>query len=82
MPRGQNFGKRKFGGSHSNSSEYFMSPKNQRRPCREIIYTEDHIPVRKLYFCVATADVSFFPHFFKRYYKISITRLIDNTICL
>lgn len=55
----QNFGKRKFGGSHTSPSDFFTSPKNQRlRACREILYTEDSIPVRKLYFSVPTADVS------------------------
>lgn len=56
----QRFGKRKFGGiQNNNPKDYFMSAKNQRlRPCRDIVYTEDHVPVRKLYFCVPTAEVS------------------------
>lgn len=61
MHRMQHFGKRKFGGSNHNNnpSEYFASPKNQRiRPCRDIVYTEDRVPVRKLYFCVAASEVS------------------------
>lgn len=60
MHRMQNFGKRKLGGgSNNNPSDYFASPKNQRiRPCRDIVYTEDRVPVRKLYFCVSAADVS------------------------
>lgn len=58
-PKMQHFGKRKFGGTQTNQTDYFMLPKNQRlRPCRDIVYTEDHVPVRKLYFCVPTADVS------------------------
>lgn len=59
MHRTQNFGKRKLGGANSNPSEYFASPKNQRvRPCRDIVYTEDRVAVRKLYFAVSAADVS------------------------
>lgn len=68
MHRTQNFGKRKLGGGSSsggggsnsnNPCDYFASPKNQRiRPCRDIVYTEDRVPVRKLYFCVSAADVS------------------------
>lgn len=47
------------GGTLASPTDYFMSPKNQRmRPCRDIVYTEDSVPVRKLYFCVPTADVS------------------------
>ncbi|XP_031630466.1 uncharacterized protein LOC116345337 [Contarinia nasturtii] len=54
----QHFGKRKFGGSH-NASEFYTSPKNQRlRPCRDIVYTEDAIPVRKLYFSVPSAEIT------------------------
>lgn len=53
----QHFGKRKFGGSINSTSEFMASPKNQRlRPC--VAHTEDGIPVRKLYFCVPSADVS------------------------
>lgn len=73
MHRSRNFGKRKFGGggrgrgrggaaggsNNNGPSEYFASPKSQRiRPCRDIVYTEDRVPVRKLYFCVSAADVS------------------------
>lgn len=53
------FGKRKFGGSIKSTSDFMASPKNQRvRPCRDIVYTEDSVPVRKLYFSVASAEVS------------------------
>lgn len=53
------FGKRKFGGSNNGSFDFYTSPKNQRlRPCHSIVYTEDAIPVRKLYFSVPSADVS------------------------
>lgn len=42
----------------NNTSGMFSTRKNPRyRPCREIVYTEDSVPVRKLYFSVSSADV-------------------------
>lgn len=47
------------GNTQQSPSDYYMSPKNQRlRPCRDIIYTEDSVPVRKIYFCVPNSEVS------------------------
>lgn len=40
--------------NNSHASDIF----SQKPPCGEIVYTEDSIPVRKLYFCVPTANVS------------------------
>lgn len=57
-------GKRKFVGSsgstRSPSLFDLVEPKNIMRdqPGREIVYTEDNVPVRKLYMSIPTADVS------------------------
>lgn len=67
----QNMGKRKFPARDNpyyvdvmNPSGIFPTRKNHRyRPCREIVYTEDSVPVRKLYFSVSSADVNIFSIF-------------------
>lgn len=60
-----NMGKRKYPERNNpyyvdvlNTSRMFSSKKNPPyRPCREIVYTEDSVPVRKLYFSVSSAEV-------------------------
>lgn len=59
-----NMGKRKYAARSNphyvgvlNASGEFTRKSSRYRPCREIVYTEDSVPVRKLYFSVPFADV-------------------------
>lgn len=74
-----NMGKRKYPERNNpyyvdvmNTSGMFSTRKNRYRPCREIVYTEDNVPVRKLYFSVSSADVIIFSPFFFLVFRLSL----------
>lgn len=70
----------------SNSSGMYWRKNPRFRPCREIVYTEDSVPVRKLFFSISSADVSisnnahrvsnvpFQFHFFRFFFFLYILR--------